>query len=253
MKYYKDLAELGVFTSEEAAEVMGSRINAPKNLNLMIKGGSIRRIKRNLYTCINLATGEDLADRFLIGSKITEGAFLSFHSAFEYYGFYNQMFYEIQVASAQRFVPFEDNGYKYKCFATASDAQVETVRGVKTATIERTIIDSINMLGRVMDAEELVKCLQLIHLVREKRLVEMLRIYDKDILYRKAGYVLSCFKEQLHISDSFFEFCKTHSNPKNVGKLSSMEIGPLEFISEWGIYGYKNLTDIVNKGGEADV
>ena len=155
MKYYKELAALGVFTLEEAAEVMGSSINAPKNLNLMIKSGSIRRIKRNLYTCINLATGEDLADRFLIGSKVTEGAFLSFHSAFEYYGFYNQMFYEIQVASAQRFAPFEDNGYRYKCFATASDAQVEMVRGVKVATVERTIIDSINMLGKVMGAEEL--------------------------------------------------------------------------------------------------
>ena len=252
MKYYKELAALGVFTLEEAAEVMGSSINAPKNLNLMIKSGSIRRIKRNLYTCINLATGEDLADRFLIGSKVTEGAFLSFHSAFEYYGFYNQMFYEIQVASAQRFAPFEDNGYRYKCFATASDAQVEMVRGVKVATVERTIIDSINMLGKVMGAEELVKCLQ-IHLVREKRLIEMLRIYDKDILYRKAGYVLSFFKEPLHISDSFFEFCKTQSNPENVGKLSSMEIRPLEFISEWGIYGYKNLTGITSKGGEADV
>ena len=253
MKYYKELAALGVFTLEEAAEVMGSSVNAPKNLNLMIKSGSIRRIKRNLYTCINLATGEDLADRFLIGTKVTEGAFLSFHSAFEFYGFYNQMFYEIQVASAQRFASFEDNGYRYKCFPTASDVQVETVRGVRVATIERTIIDSINMLGKVIDVEELVKCLQLIHLVREKRLIEMLRIYDKDILYRKAGYVLSFFKEQLHVSDLFFEFCKIQSNPKNVGKLSSMEIGPLEFISEWGIYGYKNLTAIISKGGDADV
>lgn len=253
MKYYQKLSTIPAFTFYDASRIIGNPVLVTKNLNSMIKEGSAHRIKRNLYTCINFSTGDDFASRYDIASKITDDSFLSFHSAFEFYGFYNQSYFEVQVCSTKRFTEFSYNEYNYKCFLTNNLIQVDVIQGVRVATIERTIIDSINMLGKAMDAEELVKCLELIHKVNEKKLLEMLTIYDKEVLYRKTGYVLSHFKDDLHLSDGFFQICKSKGVLSNKGYLVPTDKVTLVFNSEWGIYAYGNLRKLTFKGGEADV
>lgn len=253
MKYYQKLSTIPAFTFRDASQIIGNTVLVSKNLNTMIKEGSAHRIKRNLYTCVNFSTGDDYASRYDIASKITDDSFLSFHSAFEFYGFYNQSYFEVQVCSTKRFTEFSYNEYNYKNYLTNNLVQVEVIQGVRVATIERAIIDSINMLGKVMDAEELAKCLQLIHRVNEKKLLEMLTVYDKEVLYRKTGYVLSHFKDDFHISDAFFETCKTTGVPSNKGYLVPNDKTSLVFNSEWGIYAYDDFRKLTFKGGEADV
>jgi len=152
-----------------------------------------------------------------------------------------------------RFTNFEDNGYSYYYFASDTQTQVETIRGVRVTSIERTIVDSINMLGKVMDTEELIKCIELVHLVNEQKIREMLLLYNKDILFRKVGYILSFFRDEFHLSDEFFDFCKKESNVANIGYLCSNETKDLEFVNQWGLYAFKNLRSLTNKGGIADV
>lgn len=253
MKYYKDLAKLTVFTLEEAAKIMGSKELASKNLSLMVKEKSIHRIRNNLYTCVNYATGGDYANRFHIASKITDDSFINYHSSFEFYASYNQVYFINQVCSTKRFKQFDYDGYSYECYLSDTLEQVETIQGSRVATIERTIIDSINMLGKVMDTEELVKCLDIIPMLDEKRLVDMLLIYDKEILYRKVGYVLSFYKDDFKLSEDFFAKCKNNGKLSNKGYLLKSEEGFLSFIPEWGIYGYKDLKSLAYKGGKIDV
>ena len=253
MKYYQELSKHPTFTLEMASEIMGSKINAPKYLYNMSNKGCINKIRKNLYTCVDLATGEDLATRFIIASNITGNSFISYHTAFEFYGFYNQLFYDVQICSISRFTDFEYDGFLYKCLPVNNTCQVNEIQEVRVASVERTIIDSINMLGKVMDVEELIKCMDLVHIINEKNLIEMLSLYDKDILYRKAGYILSFYREEYGLSESFFEFCRSHSNTKNKGMLSRNEIRKLEYIPEWGIYGFRNLRDVTSKGGNIDV
>lgn len=254
MKYYQDFAQFPAFTLNDAMQVMdGGAANAPQILNAMVKKGSVRRIRQNLYTCTDFVNGGDVATRFDIASKITPSSFVAYHSAFEFYGFYNQVFSEVQVCSQSRFTGFDDKGYSYRYFASDTLSQVDTVRGVKVTSIERTIVDSINMLGKVMDTEELLKCIELIHLVNEQKIKEMLLIYNKDILFRKVGYILSCFTEEFRLSDGFFEFCKANSDPSHIGYLCSNETRKLEFVNQWGLYAFKNLKSLTDKGGDADV
>ncbi|MDO4940832.1 MAG: hypothetical protein Q4E33_03970 [Erysipelotrichaceae bacterium] len=248
MKYYQDLACLGVFTLEDAGIIMGNIKNASKQLNSMVKAGTVARIKKNLYTCIDLVSGDLLADKYLIASHITESSFVSYHSAFEFYGFYNQVFNEIQVSSNKRFFNFGTETYHYRCYLSNVTKQIDTIKGARVTSIERTIIDSINMLGKVMDVEELIKCLELVHIVSEDKLKEMLVEYDKEILYRKVGYVLSSFKEQFNLSDKFFKFCKEKSDFTYRGRLSSNELNKLVYINEWSLYGYRNLLLLGSKG-----
>lgn len=250
MKYYGDLAALRVFSFDDATKIIGNEENTKSYLSRMCKSGNVQRVKRNLYSVIDFYTKADLANQYVISSSITETSFVSYHSAFEFYGFYNQSYTTVQVSSFKRFEDFEYNGCLYRCYTTTSNTQVNTIQGVRVTSIERTIVDSINMLGKVIDVDELIQCVGLIHYIDVDKIKEMLLEYDKDILYRKVGYFLSFFKKAFSIDDEFFDFCKRKSNVKNYGFLSYGEATKLDFISEWGLYAYKDLTKLIGEGKE---
>ena len=253
MKYYKELAKFETFTLSDAMNIIGNITATKKYLTNMVKAGAVHRIKKNLYTCYNFAEYSDCANHLQIASHINENSFVGLHTAFEFYAFYNQVYCEVQVFSTKRFREFEYAYYYYKCYLTNSTSQVDLIKGIRVTSIERTIVDSINMLGKAMDTEELLKCLDLVHIIDINKIKEMLLEYDIDLLYRKVGYILSYYKDGLRIDDSFFEFCKAKSNRLNCGYLSNYEINGLEYISEWGIYAYKDLKKLVYKGGGIDV
>ena len=100
MKYYNQLAKKPSFTFDEATKVIGDISLTEKSLSQMIEEGSLHRVRRNLYTCVNLATGSDCASPYQIASKINDNSFVSYHSAFEFFGFYNQMYFQMQSLSA---------------------------------------------------------------------------------------------------------------------------------------------------------
>ncbi len=250
MKLYKELATIPVFTLLDVKHIIKNGSLASKKINALIKEGSVHRIKRDLYTCVNFAIEEDCANRFDIASRISENSFISFHSALEFYGFYNQMYFDVQVSGLKRFENFSYDYYNYKSFITDSLNQIEMIKGVRVTSIERTIVDCINMLGKVLDAEELVKCLDLVHSINEKKILEMLGVYNKEILYRKVGYILSFYKNDLNISDSFFSECKKKGKKSNKGCLIHNDKNALSFNSEWGIYAYDNIRNLSFKGGD---
>lgn len=253
MKHYQQLATIPVFTLQDAKEITKNKKITSRAMNSMVQSGSVHRIRQNLYTCVNFATGDDYASKFQIASKINQDSFISYHSAFEFYGFYNQIFYDIQVCSTKRFSIFSYNDYQYKWYQTKTLSQVKMIQGVKVVTIERAIVDSIHMLGKVIDTEELVKCLDLIHRIDETKILEMLSIYNQERLYRKVGYVLSHYADELHISKNFFNICKEKGVLSNKGYLVENDKKNLTFDSAWGLYTYGDLKNLSYKGGDLDV
>lgn len=63
-----------------------------------------------MYVAISLETQQPIATRYVIASHISNDAAVSYHSAFEFYGYSNQVFYETQVTSESRFRDFEYDG-----------------------------------------------------------------------------------------------------------------------------------------------
>ena len=63
-----------------------------------------------MYVAISLETQQPIATRYVIASHISNDAAVSYHSAFEFYGYSNQVFYETQVTSESRFRAFEYDG-----------------------------------------------------------------------------------------------------------------------------------------------
>ncbi len=253
MKYFKELSNCYTFSLRDATKIIGNLPAAKKYLSEMVKSGYVNKIRKDLYTCYDVALNQDCANKFQIASSINQNSYISYHSAFEFYGFYNQMYYEIQVSSNKRFSPFEYDGYSYECYLNDICVQIDTIQGVKVTSIERAIIDSINMLGKVLDMEELIKCLDLVHLVNEHKLLEILNVYEKEVLYRKVGYILSFYKDEFKLSESFFETCLSKGIISNRGCLVNNDKDNLIFNSEWGLYVYPNLKDIYSKGGNLDV
>ena len=252
MKYLKELSQLYTFTINEASKIIGNIPATKKYIKSMVTSGYIHKIRKNLYTCLDLSSNDDYADRFQIASTINKNSYVAYHSAFEFYGFYNHVYNRMQVATDKKFTPFDYDGYSYDCYLNDIDIQIETIKHSRVTTIERTIIDSINLLGKVMDAEELVKCLDLISFVDESRLIEMLKAYDKEVLYRKVGYILSFYKEEFRLSDSFFDLCMKKGVISNNGSLMNHDKSSLVYDSKWGLYVFPNIRHISYKGGDIE-
>lgn len=253
MKYLKALSQLSVFTLADATRIIGNLPATKKYVKSMVGLGYVRKIRRNLYTCLNFSDGSDVANRFQIASNINENSYVSYHSAFEFYGFYDQVYFQMQVSSPKRFSSFDYDGYSYVGYMNGMDKQIEIVQGIKVTSLERTIVDSVDMLGKVMDAEELVKCIDLIGLVDESKIIEILEAYDKEVLYRKVGYVLSLYKDDLRLSEGLFELCKNKGVVANHGNLVGGDKTNLLYNSEWGLNVYPNMRQTPYKGGNVDV
>lgn len=84
------------------------------------------KIRNNMYTCIGGETGAPVANRFQIASKITPTSYVSHHTAMEYYGITDQVYYDVYVASETSFREFEFDGYTYRYVASKDMEGVET-------------------------------------------------------------------------------------------------------------------------------
>ena len=73
--------------------------------------------------------------------------------------------------------------------------------------------DSIKDMDKISGMEEVMQNMESVHRMQEKRLLRYMESYRNQFLYQKMGYLLWQYKEQMGLSDSFFEICK-----KQIGK-----------------------------------
>ena len=209
MKYYAELAKKKCFTKADLEKITGNTNTAGSILKEYQKKGYIKQIKRNLYATISLETDEIIPTRYKIASTMTNDTHLSHHTAFEYYGCANQVYNTTYVSGKTRFTPFEFDNMQYKyIYPRLTVGIVENADGVRTTDMERTILDSINDFEKIAGLEELLRCLELIPYTNENKLLQYLKLYNKQILYQKTGYILSYFKDTLRLSDQFFKECE---------------------------------------------
>jgi predicted transcriptional regulator of viral defense system len=198
-----------------------------------------------------METEQAVANRYFIGSHITDVAYLSHHAAFEYYGCANQVYYEVYVSGEKRFTQFEYDGVTYRYVAPRiTEGIVNKPDGVRVTDMERTVLDSINDFEKIAGLEELLYCLELVPYLDENKLLAHLEQYGKQVLYQKAGYILYHMKKNLRLSDQFFEFCE-EKIAKSVRYLyHGIEHEPNVFDKRWQLFVPHNLMKLVSQGGE---
>jgi predicted transcriptional regulator of viral defense system len=250
MKYYEQLLEKGCFTWDDVSEMVGNRNSASNLIQNYLKKGYIQSVKRNLYVAINLADSEPVVNRYVIASNLTESAYISHHTALEYYGSTNQVFYDVYVSSETKFNAFEFNGLTYRYqMSHISDGIVKKPDGTCVTNLERTVIDSINDFEKIGGLEELLRSLEMMPYTDETKLLYYLKSYNKQILFQKTGYILEHFKDSLKITDTFFKACEAEISKSVRYLYHSLEKEKSIYNKKWRLFVPEQLLSLTSEGG----
>ncbi len=247
MKYYESMVKMGCFSRSELAKALRlGDATVATLLQQYQKKGYIERVRHNMYIVISIENKQPVLSRYEIGSRLFPDACVSHHSAFEVYGYANQVFYEIYVMTNSRFKDFEYDGVTYRRVATKGAVQKKTVRGVRLTGIEQTVIDSINAVDKIGGLEELLRCLALIPSLNEEKLRLALAEYKNGFLYQKAGFLLEQLRAELGLSDDFFEICEGCISKSD--RYLTKEHAGFVYHPKWRLMGPKDINKIVGKG-----
>ena len=210
MKYYEQFLRMEVFNFSDVEQMTGSADSAKNLLNRYTQKGFVKKVRRNLYYCVNLENRDSTANRFVIGSNINRTAYISHHSAFEYHGHAHQTFYEISVASEKVFRNFEFEGITYKYIKSHFENGVmvpETNSKIRVTDLEKTVIDCIKSIDLAGGTEELFQCMDSVLTLNNDKLFEYLNLYDMQFLYQKAGYIFEKHQKDFGVKDELIRTC----------------------------------------------
>jgi predicted transcriptional regulator of viral defense system len=247
MNLYFELMQIPVFTMEDVCKYYDKIESARSAVKRLIKQGTVVKIRNNMYTCISGETGAPIANRFQIASCITPTSYVSHHTAMEYYGVADQVYYDVYVSSETKFQTFDFYGYTYQCVLSKCKQGIETVRysgSVKVTDKERTLVDCLKDMDKISGLEETMANVQGLHNIQEKKILQYLEEYSNQFLYQKMGFLLWNIRTQLGLSDTFFEVCM-----KKIGKSKrylTKDASDVVYDNVWKIVAPKNITHIKN-------
>jgi predicted transcriptional regulator of viral defense system len=247
MKHYETLLKMGCFTWEELCVTLENPRTASKMIQSYLKKGYIQNVKRGLYVAVNLTNNEPVVSKFHIAGRITASAYVSHHAAFEFYGYANQVSYNVEVSSETRFNTFEFNGNTYSYLTSRIPAGITTVNDIRITDKERTVLDGINDFEKVMGLEELLRCIDMVSVLNEDKLLSYLAVFDKQALYQKTGYILEHYKDSLGLSTHFFKQCEGKIGKSKRYFNKSGKVGQ-KYNARWRLVVPDNLTAITQKG-----
>jgi predicted transcriptional regulator of viral defense system len=250
MKYLEELHKLKIFHKKEVVSLTKEENAAKEILRRYKKQKLINRVRRDLYVATDLATKVSLANKFEIASHITPSSYLAYHAALEYHGLAHQVFYELYVSSKELFNNFDYEGISFSFCQSKSDIGVVnpvTDSLVRVTDLERTVIDCIDRIDLSGGLEELVQCFAIITYVNEKKLLDYLHHFNKQVLYQKAGFILSHFQKEMKLSNAFIEICQSKIG-KSTRYLTDIQESNTYF-KEWKLCAPENILSFLEQGG----
>ncbi len=234
---YAFMAKKPVFSIKDVDLYYGNMESSRSAVKRLLANMKVMKIRNDLYTCVDPATGGPIANRFQIASSITDSSYVSHHTAMEYHGITDQVFYDVYVSSKTRFHDFEFDGYTFRYINSRIDYGIETPAfsgGVKVTDIERTVLDSIKDMDKISGIEEVISNISMIRHLDERRLLEYLGSYSNKFLYQKTGFILQEFNEILGVSKEFFAECKIKKG--NSKRYLTQDIGSdAVYVGEWDL------------------
>ena len=235
MKKYESILELKVFNLQDVYKLTGN-INTAKSLirNLLLFN-YIKRIKHNLYAVCNIEFKSIIADQYMIASKIKDDAYISYHSAFDYYGVKNQMFYVVYVSSRKRFENFEFEGYDYTFVNSKHNFGIIQNGKVRVTDKERTIVDCIDKTELAGGDEELFLCLELIGKIDGEKILEYLKYYNSQKLYAKVGFMLELLNDGFGVEEEIIEECRKKINTRTYYFDNETKRNKKKYVSKWNL------------------
>lgn len=247
MKHYAKLLELGCFSRRDIAALLGNDETAGSLLREYLKKGYIERVRRDLYAVISLETKQPVVSRYQIGCALFEDAAIANHSAFEVFGFANQVFYVVYVCTSGRFADFQYNGVSYHRLAPKSGIDIVSRGCIRVTSLEQTVVDSIADFEKAAGLEETLRCIMLIPSLDEKKLLHILKRLGNGYLWQKCGYILEKLNDDIGLSASFFDCCHSHIAASKRALMKEAAV-PLVWNKKWNLYVPESLRSFMDKG-----
>ncbi|MDR0491011.1 MAG: transcriptional regulator [Oscillospiraceae bacterium] len=249
MKHYERLIEMGCFSRSDLTTLTGSEAAANSLIYSYKQKGLISAVRRDLFVTISLETKQPIPNRYVVGSHIAPDACVSHHSAFEYYGYANQVYYDVYVTTASRFREFEFDGCTYRHVPLTYSYGIEKQRDTARVTsIERTVVDSIGNLEKNGGLEELLRCVDMIPRLDGGKLLASLNRRGCGFLMQKTGYILEHYKEDLLLPDSFFEACIAGLPGGKRYLYQGLQNEPHVLNKKWRLFAPPDLTAVTSQG-----
>ncbi len=250
MNIYVQLLNKPVFTVNDVNIYYDNVNSARSAIYRLIKANMVKKIRNNLYTCVIGTNGEVNANRFQIACGINDTAYISHHTAMEYYGITDQVYYDVYVSSKTKFNDFEFDGYTYHFVKPAIDKGVEKIPysgGISVTDKERTVLDSLKDMDKISGAEEVLSNIEDVGELNEGKLIEYLAEYDNQFLYQKTGLVIFTEgKTEYLYMQKLMKLCK--NNIGNSKRYFSNEKGPSTYNKEWQLVVPDRLLTLKNGG-----
>ena len=249
MKYYEQLIDLGCFTRDNVEVLTGNRETAHSIIEAYKRKGLIEPVRRDLFVTISLETKQPVPNRYAIASKAASDAYVSYHSALEYHGIANQVFFEVYAASKSRFRTFEHDGLTYSHVASPIEEGVlSKPDGVSVTDLERTVVDGMDNFLKAGGLEELLRAIGMVPYLEPEKLIRYLDTYNKVFLFQKAGYILEHYKKGLKLPDEFFEACRSRLTKTKRYLFPGLQAQSPALNKDWQLYVPDNLHAITRKG-----
>ncbi len=253
MNIYGKLAKLSVFSVDDVTKLTGNKKTAYSALDRMMKRDQVRKIRQNVYSCVNQASGQVFASRYQIACAVSPGAYISHHTAFEFYGLANQVFFEVYISSDAKFRDFEFNNVLYRHVSSKLGEGVieaKNTSGVRVTDLERTVVDGIKDFEKIGGFEELIKSLEEVLYLDEVKLKKYLDGYDIKALYQKTGYLLDNFKDNMQLTDEFIRYCQDRIG-KSTRYLLKNTADKSRYDSRWQLVVPEGLFLVTKQDGDA--
>ncbi len=214
MKAYEYLAKLPTFSLKDVTAITHNRSTSMSLIRRLLEKNYAVRIRKGLYSCIDLTTGNIVANKYQIACAINSDAYISYHTAAELYGLTDQIYNIVYVSSKKRFNSFEFMGDIYRhIYSPFEEGVIEAknTRGIRMTNKERTYVDSINMISKISGVEEIINITKQIQDLNFKKMMRYMEGYNKKVLYQKIGYFLENFYLGGLEEDDFLKYCHKKS------------------------------------------
>lgn len=223
-----------LFNYNDLMDVYPNRSSFNSFLNRQLKSGMVKQIKRGLYALVDPSTEAIYASKFQIASRLFKDSYFSYHEALEFYGLTNQAFtsrFNYLTHSYVADIEFENVLYKSK----KSECGLETMdsikeNGVRTVSLERAIVDSIDSPDLGGGLEEIENVLEICPVPDITKVISMLEYYGKSFLYQKVGYLFERHFGK-KIPSSFYRHCLERIGKKYC--YFEAKVGHSKRVSKW--------------------
>lgn len=226
-----------------------------KYVDRLIKKGKLQRIRKGLYIVLSPIEEPErhVVDKLLIASKIRDEYYLGFHTALEYFGCAHSLHNEayICVKMKHRFDPFQYKRFRFKpVFVENTDLEVQEKKYqesfLRISSKEKTFLECIDRVQYAGGWEECLKSLEGLGGLDFEKLVSLLYKYEKDILFRRVGYVLELLKKRSPFYEHLNEQLLNEIEKQITGLpryLISRKKGPLN--RRWNLYISRDFDEIL--------